>query len=40
MIGSVIVGTALTLVFVPALDVTWLRIDKEKAEVPTEVPSA
>ncbi|MBS1168950.1 MAG: hypothetical protein H6R00_4975 [Proteobacteria bacterium] len=35
MIGGIIVGTALTLIFLPALYVTWFRIHEEKAEAPS-----
>ena len=34
MMGGIIVGTALTLIFLPALYVTWFRIREEKAETP------
>ncbi|WP_026790592.1 efflux RND transporter permease subunit [Pleomorphomonas oryzae] len=36
MIGGIIVGTALTLIFLPALYVTWFRIHEEKAAPPAE----
>lgn len=34
MMGGIIVGTALTQVFLPALYVTWFRIREERAETP------
>jgi multidrug efflux pump subunit AcrB len=34
MMGGIIVGTALTLIFLPALYVTWFRIREERAEDP------
>ncbi|CAI9413341.1 Cobalt-zinc-cadmium resistance protein CzcA [Pleomorphomonas sp. T1.2MG-36] len=35
MMGGIIVGTALTLIFLPALYVTWFRIREERADEPT-----
>ena len=39
MMGGIIVGTALTLIYLPALYVAWFRIHEEKPETPA-VPSA
>jgi len=34
MIGGIIVGTLLTLVFLPALYVTWFRIQRDEVADP------
>ena len=35
MMGGIIVGTALTLIFLPALYVTWFRIHEERTDATT-----
>jgi hypothetical protein len=38
VMGGLIVATLLTLVFLPALYVTWFRIEPQAASQPAETP--
>ena len=38
MMGGIIVGTVLTLLFLPALYIAWFRIQPEEAEVSVPEP--
>jgi Cu/Ag efflux pump CusA len=35
MMGGIVVGTVLTLLFLPALYVAWFRIPRDKASEPS-----